>query len=137
GDEHCVSPHAGLGLDEIVVVLNRLRAEVEVRGDLLLGRTGRELSQDLDLAFSQLFKLVARRAEAVFRQSARDVVADRPLAAGDRTDRPDEHSRLAALSHIAARTGVERSLHLRRFAVHAEDEYARTAVAQSDVPDGF
>ena len=55
-DKLRVGSHAGLGLDEIVIVLNGLHAEIEVCGDLLLGRAGSQLPQDFDLPLSQLIE---------------------------------------------------------------------------------
>ena len=51
-----VGLEAGLDLDHIVVVLNRLQAEIEVLGDLFVGGAGRDLPEDLDLAFGKLIE---------------------------------------------------------------------------------
>src|SRR6185312_1967150 len=109
--------------------------EIEVGGDLFRGRAGRQLPEDLDLAFRELLERESALRQALQRESLRDVVAHGPFAPGDGTDCLDEHRRLAALGDIAARTGVEGGLHQRRLAVHAEDENARAAAAQADVPD--
>src|SRR3954469_16867654 len=56
-----IRTRSGLGLDQIVIVLHRLDAEIEMRGDLFGRGAAGELAQDLDLAFAQLIQRRARR----------------------------------------------------------------------------
>ncbi len=58
----------GLGLDQIVVILDRLHAEIEVGRDLFGGQPGRELSEDLDLPFAQPVQRGLQRIEALGRE---------------------------------------------------------------------
>jgi hypothetical protein len=51
-----VGLEAGLDLDHVVVVLNRLQAEIEVLGDLFVGGAGCDLPEDLDLALGKLIE---------------------------------------------------------------------------------
>src|SRR6266545_5199043 len=53
-DKLRIGSHARLGLYEVVIVLHGLDAEIEVGGDLLRGRAGSKLPEDLDLPFPQL-----------------------------------------------------------------------------------
>ena len=56
-----IRARAGLGLDQVVIVLHGLDAQIELRGDLLGRCAGGELPQDLDLPFAQLIQHRARR----------------------------------------------------------------------------
>ena len=134
-DELGIRAKAGLGLDQIVIVLDRLQAEIEIGGDLFRGRAGRELPQKFDFPLAQTIERRLRGVEALRRQAMRDVVAHRAFVMRDRPDRPDQRRRFGAFGDIAAGAGVEGSLHQRRLAVHAEDQNARAAVARSDVAD--
>ena len=107
-----------------MIVLHGLEAEIEVGGDLLRGRAGRELPR-ISISRSPSrssidcdgIRLSIGQRRGRCRRSSR-VRRARPSGS------PDQRRRLAALGDIAAGAGVEGGLHQRRLAVHAEHENA-------------